>query len=372
MTPLTRILSALAGQPAPLAAGVAYPEIPFRDTFCAAQGLPWWLIEEGEPSRLNPPARRYLEQVGCDWWSALWTRPRRERKQEEYLQEGDRSFVLNHATGEKRELFPPWQPRSPEEHSEPRPLLSDEEYLEARHVVPAEQQIAEGWWDLARETVADLGRDYFLYSYTSVPFPLSFVKGFEQTMLELAGGGEFLHRYAQAVVQDQREYFRAMAQVGIRGLWMQDYYSGAELLSRSHYRDVVLPHGQDLVAEAHRVGLVVIHCFMGNAEDRADLVAAMGADVLLFEEGRKGYGNDLAALAAQVQRPQAVLMGNLASEEVLAHAPEEILRAQVRRIVEVGKRWGRFLFSTGSPPTPDTWLDRIRLATDVAREEWDK
>lgn len=372
MTPLARFLSALSGPPDELPTGVAYPEIPFRDTWCAAQGVPWWAIEEARSERMNPAARAYLAQVGCDWWSALWTRPRREREAEEYLQEGERSFVLNRVTGERRELFPPWQPRPAEERPEPQPLRPAEWYLEARQPVPAETQIAEGRWDFARATVADLGRDYFLYSYTSVPFPLSFVQGFEQTMLELAGGGEFLHWYAQAVVAEQREYFRAMAAVGIRGVWMQDYYGGAELLSRGHYRDVVLPHGRDLVAEAHGAGLVVIHCFMGNAEDRADLVAAMGADVLLFEEGRKGYRNDLATLAPQVKRPEAVLVGNLSSEETLAAAPEQVLRAEVERLVEVGRRWGRFLFSTGSPPTPGTSLARIRLAADMAKEAWER
>lgn len=368
-SPRERFLSALSGQSGPLAAGVAYPEIPFRDTFCQARGVPWWTLDEGDPQRLNPPVRQYLEEAGCDWWSVLWTKARAEREQQEYLQEGERSFVLNHDSGEKREIFPPWRPQ-PAPVAAPQPPRTDEEYLEDRRVVPAEQQIAEGWWDYAQATVADLGADYFLYSYTSVPFPVSFVKGFDETMLEVARGGEFLHRLAERIVAQQREYFRAMARVGVGSVWMQDWYDGAELLSRAHYRALVLPHGQDLVAEAHRAGLVVIHCFMGNAEDRADLVAAMGADVLLFEEGRKGYRNDLATLAGQLGRSDVVLAGNLASEEVLAHAPERVLREEVERLVRVGKQWGRFVFSTGSPPTPETPVERIRLALDMAREAW--
>lgn len=368
-----RFRAVLAGRTDELAAGVAYPEVPCRDRSWEHTKAPWWFMEEADPKTCLPIMRAYLERVGGDWWNVLWTPPRTEREHLRYLQEDGRDFILDTRTGTKRTRSPPWEPQAaPSEDTRSRPSLTDEEHLARLEVVAAEKQIADGWWDFARATAAALGREYFLYSYGSIPFAVSFAKGFAETMDRLATAPAFLHRMGERHVAHQKEYFQAMARVGIHGVWLQDFYAGADMISRRHYQEIVRPHGRDLIAEAHRAGLVVIHYFMGNAEDRADLVADLGADILLFEEGRKGYGADLETLVARIRREEVVLMGNLPSESVLESADDGKLVQEIERLVQFGKRRGRFIFSTGSPPTPQTPLDRIRFAIETARTNWRK
>lgn len=368
-----RFLATIKGRMSPLAAGVAYPEIPFRDRCEEHMQHPWWILNEMDAAKMIPAVRHYLETIGCDWWQVLWTPPREEREQMQYFRASGRDFILNKLTGEKRELFHPARalPALTSTLSGPKPILSDDEYLERIRFVTAETQIQTGQWDFAKATMNALGQDYFIYSYTSTPFVLSFVKGFTETLMDILVNPSFLHMMGDRLVAQQKEFFRAMAMAGIHGVWMQDWNGGKEVLSREQYQDMVVPHARELVAEAHRQGLMVIHYFMGNPIDRADLVASVGAEVILFEEARKGYEINLEALAGQIHDDQ-VVMGNLSAEDVLARGSESDLRAEIESLISLGRKRGRFMMATGSPPTPETPLDRIQFALATARRLWEQ
>ncbi|MHB9025493.1 MAG: uroporphyrinogen decarboxylase family protein [Armatimonadota bacterium] len=366
-----RVLAALAGERQELAAGFAYPEVPLRDRCEDETGAPWWVFEESNPDVVLPIVREYLARVQCDWWQILWTPSRARRAQLQYSRDADgKDYLLDLATGACTRIYPPWLTQG--EAKQARQQYTDDECLARVEIVRAEEQLAEGWWDFGRAVKQELGADYFLYSYSSVPFSLSFQKGYEETLMDVAANPAFLHRMADRIVEKQREYFQAMAQVGVDGLWVQEFFTGAETLSRRQYEEIVLPHGKELFAEAQRAGLKVIHYFMGNASDRADLIADMGAEMLLFEEGRKGYSADLETLAAQIRRDDMALIGNLASEGVLEQGNDSDLQAEIEALVTFGKRRGRFLFATGSPPTPQTSWTRLRQASEMAREAWSK
>ena len=365
-------MAALAGDQAGLAAGMAYPEIPLRDRCEDHTDAPWWVIDQADPDTYLPVVRHYLDVVQCDWWPVWWRAPRDERAHRHYGRDGDGDYVVDTRTGERTPIYRPGQePSGRARPSSAGPTPTDEQCLDRARVVPAQEQIETGLWDCARAVVQDLGERHFVYSYTNTPFVLSFGKGFEQTMVDVATHPAFLHRLADRMVEQQRENFRAMARLGIPGVWMQDFSAGAELIGREHYRELVLPHGRDLVAAAHEQGLVVIHHYMGDPSDRVDLVAAMGADVLLFEEARKGYAVDLARLTDDLPRDRPVLMGNLAAEGALAGDSSYELAEAVRRLVQFGRRRGRFVFGTGAPPTPATPLRRIASALAIARRLWD-
>ena len=371
MTPKERILSAFQGKkPDHLPCAIAYPEIPFRDRSEEHMTHPWWILDEMNKRKMIPAVRNYLQKIGCDGWPVLWTNPQKERAAIQYIRENGRDYIFNRQSGQKKELFPPGRGQTTlEALTEPKPLLHDEEYINRISIVNAENQIQHGQWEFAQATLRALGNDYFIYSYTSTPFALSFAKGFTETLMDVVTNPDFIHAIADHLVAAQRENLRAMAISGVHGVWMQDFYGGKEILSRRQYADIVVPHARELVQEAHRLGLKVIHYFMGNPIDRADLVASVGAEAILFEEARKGYEINIEALADQINGDQ-VLMGNLAAEEVLAKGSESDLNAEIARLISFGRKRERFMMATGSPPTPETPLTRIKFALDTARQLW--
>lgn len=369
-----RVCAALEGRRASLAAGVAYPEIPFVETAEEHTDEPWWILQEADPERCLPVIRAFLEGIGCDWWGVSRTGPHAERAQERYVRENGQDYRIDRRTGKRELLFRAGRPR-PQGSSSPRRSTeppTEEACLARFERVSSETMIAEGRWDFAQAQAETLGARFFLYGYTSTPFVLSFGRGFEETLMAVHADPGFLDRMAARALENQRELFRAMAAIGLHGVWMQDMYAGRELLGRAQYRDIVLPWGRKLVRAAQAEGLRVIHYFMGDVRDRLDLVLGMGADILLLEEGRKGYGTDLETLGSDLPGGGPVLMGNLPAEAVLERGSGETVRSAVQRLARWGRRRGRFVFGTGAPPTPATPLARIRLALQTAREAWEQ
>lgn len=76
---------------------------------------------------------------------------------------------------------------------------------------------------------------------------------------------------------------------------------------------------------------------------------------------------DIADIAAKIDG-RCVLFGNIDAIGVLQDGSEDDLRREIARQATAGRRNGnRFVLSTGSPITPGTPVERVRLYTDLAR-----
>jgi uroporphyrinogen-III decarboxylase len=66
---------------------------------------------------------------------------------------------------------------------------------------------------------------------------------------------------------------------------------------------------------------------------------------------------------------RCAVLGNLDAMELLEHGSEGALRAEIARQIAAGRRNGsRFVMSIGSPVTPDTPVERVRLYCDLVHE----
>jgi len=63
------------------------------------------------------------------------------------------------------------------------------------------------------------------------------------------------------------------------------------------------------------------------------------------------------------------VLGNLDAIRLLEKGSEAELRAEIARQIAAGRRNGsRFIMSLGSPVTPGTTVDRVRLYCDLVHE----
>ena len=123
-----------------------------------------------------------------------------------------------------------------------------------------------------------------------------------------------------------------------------------------------------LAGEIRALGMQSIHYFCGNPSDRWDELLSTGADALSLEESKKGFDIDIEDVVERVQGRTA-LLGNLDAIGVLQDGSEDALRAEIARQLAAGRRnEGRFAMSLGSPVTPGTPLERVRLYCDLTHE----
>ena len=106
----------------------------------------------------------------------------------------------------------------------------------------------------------------------------------------------------------------------------------------------------------------------GNPADKLDYILNTGTDALALEESKKGFVIDIETIA-EIVRGRCVLLGNLDSVRILENGTEMQLRAEIVRQIGAGRQNGsRFILSLGSPVTPGTPVEKVRLYCDLAHE----
>jgi uroporphyrinogen-III decarboxylase len=69
----------------------------------------------------------------------------------------------------------------------------------------------------------------------------------------------------------------------------------------------------------------------------------------------------------EIVRGRACIFGNLDAINLLPRASKEELEAELKRQIDVGRKYGRFVISLGSPVTPETSVRRVREYVEIAR-----
>ena len=140
------------------------------------------------------------------------------------------------------------------------------------------------------------------------------------------------------------------------------------MVSPEAFEALNLPYLRQLTDEVRSLGMKSIYYFCGDPTGKWDLLLDAGADALSLEESKKGFDIDVEDVVSRVDGRCAVL-GNLDAIDLLCNGTEEDLRTEIARQIDAGTRNGRqFIMSIGSPVTPETTVDRVRLYCDMARD----
>jgi uroporphyrinogen-III decarboxylase len=104
--------------------------------------------------------------------------------------------------------------------------------------------------------------------------------------------------------------------------------------------------------------------YFGGIADRVEDIASAGADGLMMETSMKNFVNDLDSIAAQVNN-RMLMFGNLNPLADIEMKSDSELEAVMAAQIAVGRKFGRFVVSAGSPLTPRTTLARMQKYIDL-------
>ena len=159
---------------------------------------------------------------------------------------------------------------------------------------------------------------------------------------------------------------RVSAALGAKAIWIEECLT--DMIGPAAFAALNVPALREMVAAIREAGMKSIYYFTGNPAGKWEAILSVGADALALEESKKGFSVDVAELAARLEG-RCVLFGNLDSIAVLQDGSEAGLRAEISRQLEAGRRnRGRFVMSLGSPVTPATSPERVRLYCRLVRE----
>ena len=368
MTGKERIEAALSKDGTPdIPAVVCYEDIFIRDHWQQLCACPWWYEQSPDLSHQVQWRREFVSRVGLDWLYLPGFYSAEEREALSIEVRPDGVYRVDGRTGHADKLVPP---RVGGEHISTYPLHTARTPDEVDAVVPLIMStgVEEGHGDLAAEVRKEFGDQLYLIRHASSPLECcgSGLWGFEEMMLNVATRPDLVEHACRRFLDCSVEDVRRAAQLGADGIFVEDCLT--DMISPQAFARLNVPFARQLVDEIRHLGLKSIYYFCGNPAGKWDLLLSIGADALSLEESKKGFTIDVADVVDRVGGRCAVL-GNLDAVGVLQNGSEAALRAEIARQIAAGRRNGsRFIMSIGSPVTPGTPVERVRLYRDLVHE----
>lgn len=173
------------------------------------------------------------------------------------------------------------------------------------------------------------------------------------TLLEAAGEdpqalGEFINRYCAFMTP----YFEALAACDAPVVMLHDdivWTSGA-FMRPEFYRRFVFPNYKKLFAPVIDSGKTVLYTSDGNYTEFVDDIAACGVNGFVMEPM-----TDMATIAEKYGKTHS-FVGNADTRVLLTGTKDDIFR-EVKRCMDIGKKYPGFIMAVGNHIPPNTPID---------------
>jgi uroporphyrinogen-III decarboxylase len=267
----------------------------------------------------------------------------------------DRYFSVNSSDDEEIVDFPDYLLGS--RASKPRVDLrnrhSIDEFIKRYVHMSSEEIVSLGYTDHIPPLVEAYGKEVFI----AVHIPSAICEIFDPIT-----GMRYL---IEQCYIEQLEWVRAYASVGVHGYCISESYISPDIAGPDVYRKYVKPVHREYFTEVRRHGLIPICHFWGDVKPLLHDLCDIGIDGLMVEESKKTFTLDICEIT-EVVSGELCLFGNLDSISLLHDGCSEEVREEVLRQYRCSK--GRFIAANGSPITPGTPQENVRVLIDTIKE----
>jgi len=236
------------------------------------------------------------------------------------------------------------------------------------HIVPAENRIQNGSLDYASAVIKEFGDEYFIFASIGAPFwGVHSYFGFYEMMTNLIEKPILVECLLEKITTASLETLKSYAQIGIDGVWVEDCYSSADLVSLEHFRRFAAPYVKCQIDTINELGMKSIYYFCGDANDRLEDLVQMQPTCICLEESKKNFVIEIEEVD-NIANGRVCLFGNVDAIGILQDGSRATIAKEIKRQTTIGHNSGRFVMSLGSPVTPSTPTAKVREFVDMARE----
>ncbi|MBN1147266.1 MAG: hypothetical protein JXA78_08420 [Anaerolineales bacterium] len=233
-------------------------------------------------------------------------------------------------------------------------------------VLDAQDMLASGEFDLPRRVVGDYAALTFVSTILDTPFSDAYdLLGFQGLMLIQHDRPQLFHYLLQRKLAQSEQVMRAWAETGVHGVYVEEVFTGADMISPRSYDEFVFAYNQSYFHHMRSLGLLPIHYVCGDVIPRLERIVGYEIAAVAVEESKKSFQIEIEDVVAAVNG-RAAVFGNIDAVHFGLHASPAEMVAEVRRQVEIGKRAAGFVVSTGSPFPLDTNPRQIDALMDAA------
>jgi hypothetical protein len=376
MTGRQKIESALSSDGTKeIPAVICYEGIYIRDHWEELTSCPWWYQYATDIESQMQWRRDAINRTGQDWFYLPFFNSIDQRMNVYIAVAEDGIYRYNDKTGEKYKLEKPqiagWS-TSGEVHSyHPNRLIETTEEIDNLIYVPKNFDprfsIANGRDDLAKQLLSEFGNELYPICHASSPLWQTYsIWGFEGMMTMIANKPDIVKHACERLLIQQIHIIQQYALLGASGVWIEECMT--DMISPKAFAELNVPFLQRLVEEIRKVGMKSIYYYCGNPYGKWEHIFSIGADAISLEESKKGFVIDIEDVVDKAQGKCAVL-GNLDAINLMPNGEKDDLKKEIKRQINAGKRnSNRFIMSIGSPVTPETSVERVRLYCDLVHK----
>jgi len=228
--------------------------------------------------------------------------------------------------------------------------ISSHEDVEAlMPIMSAEEWLARGDFDLPLKVVAEYGDQYFISTILDTPYSDSYeFLGFRGMMVFQRRNPELFQFLLHRRLMQSKEVMAAWAATGIHGVYVEEVFSGADVISPKSYEQFVFAYNQPYFQHMRKLGMLPIHYVCGDVIPRLEHMVEYDIAAVAVEESKKGFRIDIADVIECVAGRKAVF-GNIDAVRFGIHATAEEMSEEVTRQAGIGAQAHGFIASTGSP-----------------------
>ncbi|HWQ73987.1 MAG TPA: uroporphyrinogen decarboxylase family protein [Syntrophomonas sp.] len=156
-------------------------------------------------------------------------------------------------------------------------------------------------------------------------------------------------------------YMQGYIEAGARVIFMAEPSASGDMISRKHFEEVAIPYIKDIYHRLSGKGLILGLHICGNTQNRLDLIADSGAQIMSLD-----YKVDLD-LAKEAFAGKIAFSGNLNPVDVVQNGSEdEIRRETLVCIDKVGTKSG-YIVMPGCDIPPTTPLENLQTISKTVR-----
>ncbi len=376
MTNKQRVCAALEGKPVDRCPVTSLYNFLYQlDHFSELTGLPSWRLHEWGAMAPEQHIEVYARMQAAAPFEILqpqgWAPSPAWRARQEFIEKDGHPFRHDCETDEWVQLDKSAASGHASDYhaNEERFVFSTADADARVTVVPAARQIADGANDYIEAVVKRFGQQEFILSggIIGILYSCHWHVGLTNLFALLIEEPELIDTLCEKILAQNLEAIRRFAAAGGDAIYIDDATATSDMISPALYERFSLPYMKAMVDEIHRLKHKAILIYFGGIMDRLELIAASGADGLLYEASMKGFVNDTAEIARRIG-DRMTLFSNIDPVAVLQNGTDAALEAEIRRQAEAGRRARGFILSTASPITPSTPLARVQRFLELGRQ----
>jgi len=227
--------------------------------------------------------------------------------------------------------------------------ISSENLKSRMPIINTDELLDSGEFDLPRQVVREYGEQYFISTILDTPYSDMYdYLGFRGLMVIQRQNPELFQTMLERRLKQSMEVMGAWAASGIHGVYVEEVFSGADIISPQNYEKFVFAYNLPYFQHMRTLGLLPIHYVCGDVMPRLELMVQYDIAAVAVEESKKKFRIEIDEVVERVAGRKAVF-GNIDAVRFGIHATPEEMQAEVGRQAEIGRQGQGFIVSTGSP-----------------------